>query len=144
MLARIRLEIRLVCRRPVYVVETVAEVMTRTPHRVGDDQSVVEAALRMRELAVRHLPVMRGSRLVGIVSHRDLAVLEAISGAHPSELTVADAMTPDPYTVAPGTSLREVAAAMAEHKFGAVVVVEDGDPVGIFTTTDAVRLLAQR
>lgn len=123
--------------------KTVAEHMTKTPCSVGYDQTVVEAALRMRELDVRHLPVMRGSRLVGIVSQRDLAILEAISTAHPSELTVADAMTPRPYTVSPETPLEEVSAAMAEHKYGAVVVVEDGEPKGIFTTTDAVRLLAQ-
>jgi acetoin utilization protein AcuB len=123
--------------------KAIAQVMTRTPHSVGDDQTVVEAALRMRELGVRHLPVMRGSRMVGIVSHRDLAVLEAIAGAHPSELTVAHAMTPEPYAVAPGTPLAEVAATMADHRYGAVVVVEDGEPTGIFTTTDAVRLLSQ-
>lgn len=123
--------------------QTVAQHMTRIPHSVGDDQTVVEAALRMRELGVRHLPVMRGSRLVGIVSHRDLAILEAISGAHPSELTVADAMTREPYTVAPSTPLAEVTAMMADKKYGAVVVVEDGEPTGIFTTTDAVRLLSR-
>lgn len=123
--------------------QTVAQHMTPTLHSVGDDQTVVEAAFRMRELSVRHLPVMRGSRLVGIVSHRDLAILEAISGAHPSDLTVADAMTPDPYTVSPSTPLREVAAMMADKKFGAVLVVDDGRPTGIFTTTDAVRLLSQ-
>jgi acetoin utilization protein AcuB len=123
--------------------KTVAQYMTQTPHSVGDDQTVVEAAFRMRELDVRHLPVMRGSRLVGIVSHRDLAILEAISHAHPSELTVADAMTPDPYAVSSSTPLSEVTAMMADKKFGAVVIVDDGDPTGIFTTTDAVRLLSQ-
>ena len=122
---------------------TVEQFMTKTPHSVGDDQTVVEAALRMRELNVRHLPVMRGSRLVGIVSHRDLAVLEAIAGAHPSELTVSHAMTPEPYAVEPSTPLREVAATMADHRYGAVVIVEDGEPTGIFTTTDAVRVLSQ-
>lgn len=80
---------------------------------------------------------------MGIVSHRDLAVLEAISKAHPSELRVVDAMSREPYTVPSTAPLREVAQVMADRKYGAVVVVNDGQVGGIFTTTDGLRLLAQ-
>lgn len=121
---------------------TIGEVMTKVAYSVGDDQTVAEAALRMRDLEVRHLPVMRGSRLVGIVSQRDLALLEGIAKAHPAELRVADAMTPEPYTVAPNVPLEQVASEMARRKIGAVVVVDGSDVRGMFTTTDALRILA--
>ena len=121
---------------------SIGEVMTKVAYSVGDDQSVAEAALRMRELEVRHLPVMRGSRLVGIVSDRDLALLEGIAKVHPAELRVADAMTRDPYTVGPEVPLAEAASEMARRKIGAVVVVAGSDVRGMFTTTDALRLLA--
>lgn len=122
---------------------TLEEMMTPLAYSIGDDQSVVEALLRMKELEVRHLPVMRGSKLVGIVSHRDLAVLEAISEAHPADLRVTDAMTPDPYTASPSEKVEPVAREMAKKRYGAVLVVDEGQVKGIFTTTDALWMLAE-
>jgi len=116
--------------------------MTPLPFAVGDDQTVEEAHARMTELDIRHLPVMRGSRLVGIVSQRDLASLVASTGRHPSELHVADAMTPDPFVANSEAPVAEIALRMAESRYGAVVVVDGGEVRGIFTTTDALRLLA--
>ena len=124
-------------------VHSIGELMTPVAYSVAEDQSVVDAALRMKELSVRHLPVMRGSKLVGIVSHRDLAILEAIVNVHSLNLSVQAAMTPEPYTAHPHTSVIEVAGVMADHKYGAVVVVEDEEVKGIFTTTDALRVLAE-
>lgn len=120
----------------------IAAFMTKVAYQVGDDQTVSEASLRMSELGVRHLPVMRGSRLVGLVSQRDLSTLTAIAHAHPSDLRVKDAMTPDPYIANSSTPVAEVARAMAQSKYGAVVIVDDGDVKGIFTTTDGMRILA--
>ena len=122
---------------------TVADYMTKVAFSVGDDQPLADAVLRMSELNVRHLPVIRGSKLVGILSQRDIALLKAVSDAHLSELTAGQAMSRNPYTVAPEDSLREVAAAMASERYGAAIVVSGGDVVGIFTTTDGMRALAE-
>ncbi len=122
---------------------TIGEHMTRVAYSVGDDQTLAEASLRMRDLAVRHLPVMRGSRLVGIVSERDIAVLKARSTAFLDELKVADAMTRDPYHVPSTTPLSEVARTMGKHRYGAVVIVDDDEVTGIFSTTDGMLALAQ-
>lgn len=121
---------------------TVGEHMTPVAYSVGDDQTLAEVGFRMQELGVRHLPVMRGSKLVGIVSERDVAVHKARSTAHLDELRVADAMTRDPYRVSSSTPLSEVARVMAEHRYGAVVIVDDDQVRGIFTTTDGMRVLA--
>ena len=120
----------------------IAAFMTRVAYQIGHDTSVVDAHHRMQELGVRHLPVMKGSKLVGIVSERDLASLVAISDEHPSQLQVANAMTENPYIASSSTPIAEVARAMADHKYGAVVIVDDGDVQGIFTTTDGMRVLA--
>lgn len=117
--------------------------MTPVPYAIADDQTVEEAHARMTELDVRHLPVMRGSRLVGIVSQRDLAALTASTRAHPSTLRVSDAMSSNPYTASPDTPLSEVARRMADERYGAVLIVDDGTIQGIFTTTDALRILSQ-
>jgi acetoin utilization protein AcuB len=115
--------------------------MTRDPHSIGRDQLLSVADERMRALGVRHLPVLDGGKLVGIVSQRDLLFVETLRDVEPSQVTVEDAMTPDVYVIAPETPLVEVAEAMAEHKYGSAVVMDGGHLVGIFTTVDALRVL---
>lgn len=122
---------------------TIGEHMTPVAYSVGDDQTLAEASLRMQDLDVRHLPVMRGSRLVGILSERDIAILKARSTAYLDELKVADAMTRDPYHVPSTTLLSEVARTMGTHRYGATVIVDDGEVRGIFSTTDGMLALAR-
>lgn len=57
-------------------------------------------------------------------------------------MTVKEAMTPEPYTVHPDAPLREVVWAMARHKYGCVLVTQGAEIVGLFTTVDALRVLA--
>lgn len=116
--------------------------MTPAPITIGRAQSLSEAARKMHEHHVRHLPVLEGGYLFGILSERDIDLVEALPDVDPDKVTVEEAMTQDPYTVRPETPVREVAAAMAEHKFGTAVIMQEGRVVGIFTTVDALRMLA--
>ena len=116
--------------------------MTPAPITIGRAQSLSEAARKMHEHHVRHLPVLEGGYLFGILSERDIDLVEALPDVDPDKVTVEEAMTQDPYTVRPETPVREVAAAMAEHKFGTAVVMQEGRVVGIFTTVDGLRMLA--
>lgn len=124
---------------------TVAAWMTRQPHTIGDDQSLAVARERMHHFDVRHLPVLHGGHLVGVVSSRDIAMVEALPGVDITEVTVDEAMAEEPWTVTADAPLAHVATIMAERKIGTAIVVEvaDGDQVvGVFTTTDALRALA--
>ena len=123
---------------------TIASHMTAHPHTIGRDQSLARAHEMMRAHGFRHLPVLDGGRIVGIASSRDLDFVGAIRGVKPEEVTVEDAMSPAPYSVAPTTPLAEVCATMAEHHYGCALIMEDGRVRGIFTTVDALRLLAER
>jgi acetoin utilization protein AcuB len=96
----------------------------------------------MRAHGVRHLPVLEGGKLVGIVSSRDLYFLETLRDVDPAEVTVEEAMTQTPYVVSAETPLAEVAAAMAEHHYGSAVVTDAHGVAGIFTTVDGMRALA--
>lgn len=116
--------------------------MTTRPHVVGAEQSLAFAHQLMREHGVRHLPVLRAGKLVGIVSQRDLFLLETLRDVEPAVTRVEEAMTEDVYTVAPSEPLEAVARAMATKKYGCAVVVEGRDVVGIFTAVDALRALA--
>ncbi len=123
---------------------TIAEHMSAQPHTIGQEQSLERATDAMRRHCVRHLPVLAGGRLVGIVSERDLALVSAMPGVDPASVPVAEAMTPDPYAPPPDARLVEVVRTMADRKLGAAVVVADGTVRGIFTAVDGLALLADR
>jgi acetoin utilization protein AcuB len=118
--------------------------MTPTPHSVGRDQPLSLAHERMRTYGVRHLPVLEGGKLAGILSQRDALLVETLREVDPATTPVEDAMSTDVYVVAPDTPLKEVAGAMADHKYGCAVVVDGNRVVGIFTTVDALRALVSQ
>ena len=118
------------------------QVMTPAPHTIGSDQKLSVAHRLMRDHGLRHLPVLRGGRLVGVLSQRDLFFLESLNDVEVDIDCVADAMTQDVYTAHPEDLLRDVARVMANRKYGCAVVVEQGRLLGIFTVTDALRHLA--
>jgi acetoin utilization protein AcuB len=122
--------------------QTVQKHMTISPLVISSRRTVADARQLMREKNIRHLPVVDGGNLVGIVSQRDLYLLETLKGIDPATETVGEAMTSDPYAVRPDTPLEVVARTMAEHKYGSAVVVDKGAVIGLFTTVDALRALA--
>lgn len=117
------------------------DYMSSSPHSIGKEQTLEVAHQMMQKHRIRHLPVLHGGQLIGLLSLRDLHLVETLPDVDPGQVAVEDAMSGDPYAVAPGTPLAAVAAEMAEHKYGAAVVMEDQKIVGVFTTVDALRAL---
>ena len=116
--------------------------MTVAPYSIGIDQPLEVAHGLMRAHRIRHLPVLRGGKLVGVLSQRDLYLIETLRDVDPVSVKVEEAMTQDAYAVAPSTPLAKVVREMAEQRYGCAVVVEAGQVVGIFTAVDALRALA--
>jgi CBS domain-containing protein len=117
--------------------------MTSCPITIGAEQTLAAAHRAMRARGVRHLPVLRAGELVGVVSQRDLYFLETLAGVDPERVAVAEAMTAQPYAVEPSAPLRRVASEMARRKLGCALVVDRGQVLGLFSTTDALELLAE-
>lgn len=115
--------------------------MVKSPYMTDPGVLVQTALEMMRELEIRHLPVVQDGELVGMVSERDLREAAAINGKLP--LLVGDVMKREVYVTTPQTPLSEVVRVMCLDKIGSAVVVSpDRDVVGIFTTIDALELLA--
>jgi len=93
-------------------------------------------------LVVLVLPVLEGGTVVGMISQRDLGLLGTQAPAQLSELRVEEAMSGDPYLVAPSAPLRAVVETMAARRIGAAIIVEHGKVQGVFTTTDVLAILA--
>lgn len=124
-------------------IPTISKYMTTAPHSIGPDQMLSVAHKMMREHKFRHLPVLDGGRLVGMLTDRDLHLVESLKDVDPEKVAVEDAMSQDPFAVSPDSPLDEVVAEMAEKKYGSAVVVQNNKVVGVFTTTDVCVALAE-
>ena len=121
---------------------TIRDYMTESPHTIGSEQSLAKAHELMREHGIRHLPVLHGGQLAGMVTVRDLHLVETLKDVDPESVRVEEAMTPEPYVVEPTALLHAVASEMAERKLGSAIVVDGTKVVGVFTTVDGLRALA--
>jgi len=122
----------------------VIAVMTPFPHTVGIDEPISTAVALMQQHDFRHLPVTEHGTLRGVLSDRDLRIASAAAGEQDAaRLRVRDVFHADAYTVEADTPLDRVAATMAERHVGSVLVTKGGKLVGVFTGTDACRVLAQ-
>ena len=120
----------------------VMKYMTTTPHSIGIDQTVHTAETLMTKHHIRHLPVLDGGKVVGVLSDRDMKIVHAIAGATAEKTLIKDIVQNDPYTVSPQTKLDEVAMSMAENKYGCAIVMDNNKLVGVFTMVDALKALA--
>ncbi|MFO0662053.1 MAG: CBS domain-containing protein [Polyangiaceae bacterium] len=124
-------------------IPTIQKYMSTCPVTIGTDQPLEHAHTVMREHNIRHLPVLVGGKLAGIITQRDLALIETLKDVDPRKVTVDDAMTSEVYHVEPDAPLDEVVNEMAEHKYGCAVVMQNNKVVGIFTAVDAMKALAE-
>ena len=133
------------------IARQVRDVMTRKIAVLREEQNLELAERAMKTYAFRHLPVVEGDKLVGLVTERDLlrAAISTLDKAY--ELLddnlkryyfVREIMTADVVTVRPETPLIEAARIMAKDKLGCLPVTEkDGTLVGILTRSDLVELV---
>lgn len=121
----------------------VSRYMTASPIVIQQDRPLSEAIALMQEHEIRHLPVLQGQAPIGILSERDVAMAGSLVPDAWELIPVAEAMTPNPYAVTADTQIVRVARAMADHQYGAVLVTnEAGALIGVFTSTDAMGVLA--
>jgi acetoin utilization protein AcuB len=121
----------------------IQKYMTPIPHTIGAEQSLATARDFMKKLEIRHLPVLSAGKVVGILTDRDVKMALGLNGVNPIITRVQDFALEDAYQVSPQAKLDEVAAELAERKIGSALVMDHGHLIGIFTTTDAMRALAE-
>jgi acetoin utilization protein AcuB len=126
---------------PVHQYPEVREHMTPSPLVIGPISSLSKAVKLMRDNHVRHLPVVDGGRVVGVLSQRDILIMESLPGVNPTEVRVEEAMVRDVFTAGPDAPLGEVIETMIDRKLGSTIVCEGDRVLGVFTTIDALRAL---
>lgn len=108
----------------------VRDYMTGKVITIDADQPVRAASDLLARHRIRQVPTLRGGRLVGIVTQRDLRSAPATAR------TVSQVMTAKPFVIAPDAAIDEAAHLLRTYKIGALPVVEDHELVGIITISD--------
>ena len=130
-------------------VPRVKDWMVPHPITIGSKATVAEAEALLEAHRIRHLPVMEGDRLVGMITDRDVRLASMPrprkEPSHQDALLqlvrVEQVMTPDPATASPDMPVAEAAWLMLEHRYGGLPVVADGRLVGIITQGDLLKAL---
>lgn len=122
----------------------VEEFTTPDPITANEDMAIDDLRHLMEKHGIRHLPVLRGDRVVGVISDRDVRLVSGLTTAEKLQVRAADIMAATPLTLRATAPLDEVALAMSEQKVDSVIVEdEDGKFLGIFTATDALNALIE-
>lgn len=122
-------------------IPTIGKFMTTTPSTIACDQSLEQARKLMHDLTIRHLPVLKGGKVVGIISERDISLMQSISGIDLHKEKVEQAMSLDPVLVEAETPLDVICREMAAKKIGSILVQDNHKLVGIFTWIDALNAM---
>jgi CBS domain-containing protein len=119
--------------------EHVKNVMTKNPTSCDPSATVVEAAKVMASEDVGSIPVAKDSRLVGVVTDRDIVIRVLAEGRDPSSTTVGEIASSDLETVSPDDDLNTALRKMASSKVRRLPVVEGDELVGIVAQADVAR-----
>jgi len=130
----------------------VADCMTSDPVSVTEDMTMKDAMELLRQHHIRHLPVVQGRVLVGIVSDRDIrkASPSLLSGVDMTEYQevlsntpISRVMTREPFTVTPETDLKDAVQIILDKRIGAIPVVNGNELVGMFSDFQGLGVLVK-
>ena len=130
----------------------VRDYMTTDLVTVEETDTLLDATMFFVRSTFRHLPVVRGRQLVGIITERDVkqyapSVLSGISAENYNSIMettpISRVMARSLITIRPEQSVLEAAKLLYAKRLGCLPVVQDGELVGIITTTDMLKVLAQ-
>ena len=131
----------------------VGDRMTKSPITIKRDDSFQTALNLLRQGGVRHLPVMEGKKLVGILTDRDLRQASPSPATSLSmyeikylldKILVEDIMVKNVITVPPTATIEFAAKLLYENKIGALPIVnEKGELLGIITETDILETFVE-
>ena len=128
----------------------IRDVMSAAVVTIAPSAALVDAALMLRGNSIRHLPVLEGDKLVGLLSDRDIQrcapsrlipITEEAYNSVFANTKVERVMTRDPQTVSSSETLLGAIALMQQAKCGCLPVVDDGALVGILVRGDLIDVL---
>lgn len=120
--------------------------MTRTVVYLHTDDDLRDAHDLMMEFDFRHMPVLEGSQVVGMLSDRDVLLCAELTteGLDVPALPVHQVMATDVITCQPDATVAQVASVMLRHKIDGIPITDqEGSLLGLITSSDLLELLAR-
>lgn len=131
--------------------EPISHIMTEQLLTLNHTNSLHDAEALFKEHNIRHIPVVSGTRLIGMLSYTDLLRISFVEGVSSGSgtadttiydmLTIEQVMVSNPETVSSSMTIKEVAEILAKREFHALPVVDNDQLVGIVTSTDMITFL---
>ncbi len=119
---------------------TAREIMTSGVECADENESLVDAARKMRDMDVGALPICgEDNRLKGMVTDRDIVVRCVAEGRDPQDVRVGELAEGKPVTIGADDSIDEVLSTMKEHKVRRLPVIDGHDLVGVVSQADVAR-----
>jgi CBS domain-containing protein len=134
-------------------IEPVSQIMTTDVFTVNESDKLQDAVAIIRKNKIRHIPVMKGKVVCGMISRTDIdrltfgALFENEEGGDESVLdmfNIQQIMTSKPRTISSEDSIRDVAAIFTKEEYHALPVVDNGELKGIVTTTDVIAHMLEQ
>lgn len=129
----------------------VSTIMTKDLITINHTDDLVTAEKLFQEHTIRHIPVVSGQEIIGMLSYTDLLRVSYADAVDDSEsdvetvvfnmFTIEQVMAKDLVKVSPFATIKEVAEILSDKEFHALPVVENNELVGIVTTTDLICYL---
>lgn len=134
--------------------EPVSKIMTTDLITINHTNSLWDAEKLFEKHKIRHIPVVSNKKIIGILSLTDLLRISFVDtyGEDDSQvdtavynmLSIEQVMVKDPVHISPSLSIKEVTELLAKKEFHALPVVDNGELVGIVTTTDLLNYLLEQ
>lgn len=131
----------------------VTQIMSKDLVTLNPTQSLYDAEKLFNKHSIRHIPVVEGERIVGVISRSDLLRIsfadlneneETVDSVVYDMYTIPQVMTRVPVSVESDATVKEVAEILAKQSFHSIPVVDNGKLVGIVTTTDLINYLLEQ
>lgn len=133
--------------------EPISHIMTKSVVTVNQNDDLRKVVEKLKSNSIRHIPVVNGKEVVGIISRTDVNRLtfgalfdgqEGVDEAILDMLSISQVMTSKPRTLPSDTIIKDVAEVFAKEDFHALPVVDHGELKGIVTTTDVIKYFLEQ
>ena len=133
--------------------EPISHIMTKTVVTVNQNDDLRKVVEKLKSNSIRHIPVVNGKEVVGIISRTDVNRLtfgalfdgqEVVDEAILDMLTIPQVMTSKPKTLSSDTIIKDLASTFVKEEFHALPVVDNGELKGIVTTTDVIKYFLEQ
>ena len=132
----------------------ISAIMTKDVITLNYQDDLETAELLFKRKKIRHIPVIKHNEVIGILSYTDLLRISFADAVDESEndidtvvynmFTIEQVMAKNVVSVTSNASIKDVAKLLARKEFHALPVVDNGDLVGIVTTTDLINYLIEK